>query len=274
MLSSNIEKVVKKEYKDDYSKMVNDFRWRSQMYVLCSRIARRDKHNELEGRLRALLIKLAEIEKQQPQESLAKRVQAYRSLDFAIEFAMTARVIAREHNIRLCEIDSLIALGKAQFESENYSPASKTFYDCLKLVSAQHGQSTDKGIDGSVFSAIGHLYLARIAVRKTDQVMAEREFEMYEMLPAAEHSWILKLAEEIRSEVEELSERMIVIRFDEKTTWEELKEKMEYEAIKMMIIQPKKRGVKTKDLLNRLKLVKSTFHNLKNKFENSPPDPS
>lgn len=272
----NIEKVVgEKKYKDDYIKVVKDSRWQSQMFILCSRIARKDKDDDLEERLYELSDKLKGVYKLQGKESFATKPRTLRSRDLAIKFAKTALDIADQNNLRICKMDSLIALGEAYLYSneKGHSKAIKTFKNCLELVKAPHGQSIDIGIDGSDFSAVSHLYLARIAVSNHQQAEAEREFQRYEQLPSVEHSWILELAKITRLEVQALIQRKIAIDFDESSTWHDLKLKLELEAIRKMIVEPQKKGARPQDLMNRLGLGKGAFYNLIHKFEENTSQP-
>jgi tetratricopeptide (TPR) repeat protein len=262
--------LMKELYRRDFEKLVKDSRWQSQVYILLSRIARKDIHNDFEDKLYLLSQRLESTYKLKAQQSLAPKRRNFRSSTLAIDFAKLAHRIARENHLRICEIDSLVTLGEAHFNINDLENARKTFMKCLELVNAPYGQAMGEGIDGSNFPAISHLYLARIAVKQSKQEKAEEEFHKYEQLPLVQHSWILVLAKTTQSEIQELSERKIIVDFANSITWEDAKESFHQEAVRKLIIEPVKKGTRKKEIMERLGIkTRKTLAGLIKKYGNN-----
>jgi tetratricopeptide (TPR) repeat protein len=276
----NIEEVVQKVnstltledlreeiYRRDFKKLVKDSSWQSKIHILCSRIARKDQGNVLKERLYNLLNRPSGIGESQSEEQIPLKSRSSDSRNLAIKFAQRAEKIAKDNNLRICEMDSLIALGEAYFHCKQYDKACATFKKCLDIIKAPHGQSAGKGIDGSDLCAVSYIYLARIAIKNRDQELAEEELQKYKQLPSVEHAWIRELAEVAQAEIHTLSERKIVIIYDDSVTWWAMLENFEAEAIKKRIMAPRKSGVKRQELLETLDICPKTYHNLVNKGE-------
>jgi tetratricopeptide (TPR) repeat protein len=262
--------ITEELYRRDFKKLVKDSRWQSQVYILLSRIARKDIENRFEERLYFLSKRLESTYKLKEQQSLSPRPRSFRSGTFAIDCAKSARRIARDNGLRTCEVDSLVTLGEAYFNLKDFDDARKIFKQCLELVNIPYGQSLGQGIDGSNFAAISHLCLARIAVSKQEEAEAEKEFQAYKQLPLVQHSWILFLAETTESEIQEMAEKKIIVSLSESITWENVKESLHQEAVRKLIIEPLKNGVRKKEIMHRLEIkTRTTLSKLIRKYGNN-----
>jgi hypothetical protein len=260
-------------HRRDFRKLVENSRWQSQMYVLCSRIARKDEHNKLRDSLFRLSNDLLKVRKIKSQ-TLLDEIPKVSSLELAIKFAKTARDIAVDNNLTTCRMDSLIVLGEAYIHSGKYDEASKTFKQCLGFVNAPHGQSPVKGIDGSDLSAVSYLYLALIAVRTNDQPSAEKALEDYQKLPPVEHSWIRNLALRVNEELKVSLETRIIVPFSRSMQWQDLTNRLKREAIRKMIIEPLNNKEKPKKLWEMLGIGKTRFYQLRDWYnEDGKPRP-